>query len=215
VPAICPTNNARRLLAALTVGSLLAGCEPSPGPTPPSPTPSASARVSPEPTELTALRKRPLRLPSLAAGDPCPVSQPTQLNPPPPPGHELGLGRALGRAPLFPDASFFVSGSRLQVRADPTRPGWYSAKAPWASRTSYLGWALIRIARLDGPGQAQIDLHFADGTTQTGDALPVNVQADWQFWPGGTNVTSDGCYAYQVDGSNVTELIVFKTEIVP
>jgi hypothetical protein len=215
VPAICPTNTARRILAALAIGSLLTGCEPEPGPTPPSPARSASAPVWAEPTELTALRSRPLRLPTLTAGDPCPVTKPTQLDPPPPPGHELGPGQALGHAPLFPDATFFVDGNRLQVRADPTSPGWYSAKTPWASRTGYLGWTFIRAARLDGPGQAQIDLHLADGTTQTSDALPVNVQADWQFWPGGTKVTSAGCYAYQIDGSGFTELIVFQTQIVP
>jgi hypothetical protein len=210
VPAICPTNTARRILAVLAVGTVLAACEPSPGPTPPTPARSASAPVSPEPTELAALRSRPLRLPSLAAGDLCPVTQPTQLDPPPPPGHELGPGVVLGHAPLI-----FDGGNRLQVRAEPTRPGWYGTKTPWASRTGYLGWALIRAARLDGPGQAQVELQLADGTTQTNDALPVNVQADWQFWPGTTEVTSAGCYAYQVDGSSFTDLIVFQAEIVP
>jgi len=39
------------------------------------------------------------------------------------------------------------------------------------------------------------------------------VQADWQFWPGGTEVTSAGCYAYQVDGTGFTEVIVFRAEL--
>jgi len=198
----------------LAIGSALAGCETAPGPPSPSLARSVAATASPEPAELAALRARPLRLPTVAAGDPCPVTRPARLDPPPPVGHSLGTGWALGHAPLFPDASFFNGDPvRLRVSTVATRPGWYAAKAPWASRTGYLGWALIRTARLDGPGRARVELQVADGTRRISDALPVNVQADWQFWPGTTEVTGAGCYAYQVDGSGFTEMIVFRAEL--
>ncbi len=49
----------------------------------------------------------------------------------------------------------------------------------------------------------------------SGDTIAVNVQSDWQFWPGGTKVTGPGCYAYQIDGSGFAEVIVFRAEISP
>src|SRR6266542_3576471 len=170
------------------------------------------------PAELAALRARPLRLPTLAAGEACPVTHPAPPDPPPPSGHPLSTGRppsALGHAPVFPDARYF-RGDRAQlwVRAETTHPGWYSAKVPWASRTGYLGWVLIRTGRLDGPGRARVGLRLADGTAIS-EALAVNVQADWQFWPGSTEVTAPGCYAYQVDGSSFIEIIVFRAELDP
>jgi hypothetical protein len=215
VPVTFRANTARHILAMLAIGSALAACETSPGPPPP-PIRSTAATASPEPAELAALRARPLRLPTLAPGDACPLTQPAPPNPPPPPGHPLSTGgapSALGHAPVFPDARYFHLGNQLRVRALTTRPGWYGTKAPWASRTGYLGWTLIRTARLDGPGRAQIELQLADGSNVAGDAVAVDVLADWQFWPGGTDVTNAGCYAYQVDGTGFTEVIVFRADL--
>ena len=182
---------------------------------PPTPARPTAGTASPEPAELVALRARPLQLPTLTAGEVCPVTLPAPLNPPPPAGHPLSTGgppSALGHAPVFPDARYFHGGTQLRVSTNAVRPGWYGAKAPWASRSGYLGWALIRSARLDGPGQARVELQLADGT-EISDALALNVQADWQFWPGSTEVTSPGCYGYQVDGSDFTEMIVFRAEL--
>jgi hypothetical protein len=65
-----------------------------------------------------------------------------------------------------------------------------------------------------------VQLRLAEGPNgaeqaKTSDALAVDVQADWQFWAGGTDVTDPGCYAYQVDGSGFTETIVFRAELGP
>jgi hypothetical protein len=215
MPANVRANAARRLLAMLALGGALVACDTSPGPTPPSLTPPAAATASPEPAELAALRARPLRLPTLTAGNACPVTQPAPPDPPPPSGHPLSTGgaaSALGHAPVFPDARY-NRGNLLRVTPDATRPGWYEAKVPWASRTGYLGWTLIRGARLDGPGHVRVELQLADSSMVGGDAVAVEVQADWQFWPGSTEVTSAGCYAYQVDGGGFTEVIVFRAEV--
>lgn len=218
MPATIRDHTARRLLAMLALGGALVACDTSPGPTPPSLTRSAAATASPEPAELAALRARPLRLPTVAAGDACPVTQPAPPDPLPPAGHPLGNGgppSALGHAPLFLDARYFYGGNRLRVTADATRPGWYGTKAPWASRTGYVGWTLIRGARLDGPGRVRVELRLDEpaGAEVSGEAVAVEVQADWQFWPGSTEVTSAGCYAYQVDGGGFTEVIVFRAEL--
>ena len=211
-----PPNDARHILVWVALGCTLAACDTSPSLTPSNPARPASEAASPDPAELVALRARPLQLPTLTPGDACPVTQPAPPNPLPPAGHPLSTGgppSALGHAPVFPDARYFHGGTQLRVGTNAARPGWYAAKAPWASRTGYLGWALIRSARLDGPGRARVELQFAHGT-EISDALAVNVQADWQFWPGGTEVTSPGCYAFQVDGSDFTEIIVFRAELV-
>jgi hypothetical protein len=217
VPTRLPVHIARHVVVVLAVVTALAGCGGTPGSPPPSPANPPTATASPEPAELAALRARPLRLPTLAAGDVCPVTPATRMDPAPPAGHPLGTGgppTALGRAPLFPDAHSYDSGTRLPVRPGHPHPGWYVAKAPWASRAGYRGWALIRTARLDGPGQALVELQLADGP-QISNALPIDLQTDWRYWAGQTEVTNPGCYAYQVDGSSFSEVIVFRAEVVP
>ncbi len=217
MPARLPTRTARYVVVALAVVNALAGCGGTPGTRLPSPAKPTTASAPPEPAELAALRARPLRLPTLTAGDACPVTPAAPLDPAPPAGHPLGTGgppTTLGHAPLFPDAHYYDAGTRLPVRSGHPHPGWYVAKAPWAGRAGYRGWTLIRTARLDGPGQALIDLQLADGPFVS-DALPVDVQADWQYWAGQTEVTNPGCYAYQVDGSGFSEVIVFRAEVVP
>lgn len=217
MPARLPAHTARHVVVAIVVANALAGCGGAPGPTRPSPAKPTTATASPEPAELAALRARPLRLPTLAAGDACPVTPAAPMDPAPPAGHPLSSGgppSALGHAPLFPDAHYYGGGTRLPMRSGHPHPGWYVAKAPWGTRAGYRGWTLIRTARLDGPGLALVELRLAD-VPQISNALPVDVQADWQYWAGETEVTNPGCYAYQVDGSSFTEVIVFRAEVVP
>ena len=219
MPARIPADTARRGLVAAALTSALAACTGAPSPTPAAPTspPAPAATASPEPTELAALRARPLRFPSLTAGDECPVTPTVALDPPPPTGHALSTGgppSALGHAPLFPDGRYYGDRGVLGVRSGHPHPGWYTAKTPWASRTGYRGWTLIRTARLDGSGRALVELQLPDGIA-IADVVPVNVQADWQYWGGGTEVTNPGCYAYQIDGAGFTEVIVFRAVVVP
>src|SRR6266511_4928952 len=146
-------GTARHVLVALALGSALAACDTPPGRTLPSPSfsspslpspslssPSTAAASSPEPAELAALRARPLRLPTLAAGEACPVTHPAPPDPPSPSGHPLSTGgppSALGHAPVFPDARYF-RGDRAQlwVRAETTHPGWYSATVQRSAKRS-------------------------------------------------------------------------------
>lgn len=217
MPARSLATAGRGFIAVALVGALMA-CTTPPGPTQSgSPAPSAAASVSTEPAELAALRARPLRLPTLAAGADCPVTSTVALDPPLPTGHALSTGgapKALGRAPLFPDGRYFGADGVLGVRAGHPHPGWYTAKTPWASRPGYRGWTLIRTASLDGIGRALVELQLPEGPT-VANAVAVDAQADWQFWPGGTEVTNPGCYAYQVDGAGFTEVIVFRAVVVP
>jgi hypothetical protein len=78
---------------------------------------------------------------------------------------------------------------------------WYDIKTLWFSAASYQGPVLIRGQRLDGPGV----LRFGRGTPESrylvdqGTTL-THVRGVMRSWPGGTYVTSPGCYGFQVDG---------------
>lgn len=95
--------------------------------------------------------------------------------------------------------------------------GQYLAKVLWVSAPSYQGPVLIRGTRLDGPGVVQ----FASGDSvptsefkllEPGASSPGE-EAGWRAWPSYTEVPHSGCYAYQVDGTTFTTVIVFETVI--
>jgi hypothetical protein len=74
------------------------------------------------------------------------------------------------------------------------------------------GLVLIRGSQLDGPhavgfslgdgSSAYTDLQFPPGK-ETG--FP-----GWRNWPSATRLQASGCYAYQVDGTTFSEVIVFR-----
>jgi hypothetical protein len=155
------------------------------------------------------LLDRPLRVPALAPGDRCPVSAPHDPVPAPPSDEPGWVGGAavLGGAPVAPLAIYFHPETTLVVKPPGSAPGWYAAKVGWGARVGFGGYVLIRAGRIDGPGRARVLLQ---DVTVHADATLIDVVADWQFWPGATEVTAPGCYAYQVDGAGFSEVIVFQ-----
>jgi len=81
--------------------------------------------------------------------------------------------------------------------------GWYYFKVLWTSDPSYNGPVLVRGMQIDGSGE----MRFSDSNPPDPDlyftASHGNV-ADVTY----TRVNTPGCYAYQVDGINFSELIV-------
>jgi hypothetical protein len=156
---------------------------------------------------------RPLHLPTVAAAASCPVSPERRVTvgvadsmalPGPGPAYpDLGPGTVLPFTwPLTPDQVDFYGS------------GWGGNKAMWIVAARYRGPVLVRGRQLDGrhlvrfgrgrPPSAELRI----STRSTGGLNGV------RRLPGYTRVQADGCYAYQIDGSTFSRVIVFEARIV-
>jgi hypothetical protein len=68
--------------------------------------------------------------------------------------------------------------------------------------------ALIRGGQIDG----QNELRFEDGVDPAGELRfeGADLGQGWRHQPSYTRVSGPGCYAYQVDGLGLSEVIVFE-----
>jgi hypothetical protein len=176
---------------AIAVGALLgvSACAPSPAPSP-----SASATAVASAAELEA---RPVSLPTVSAGTLCPTTAGRSASDFSP----FGVGFAPGSGPVYPDLGTQVVPSAVR------------SKVLWFAHPSHPGPAVVRGHRLDAPGT----LTFARAP---GSAAPVllldSATADrsggsgWLDWPSGLWAPSPGCYGLQVDGTGISETIVFQ-----
>ena len=136
---------------------------------------------------VPASLQRPLHLPQLAAGASCPVSAGT------------GPVRPIGSAEL--SVSPFIDSS------------WQGGRVTWASASTYTGPVLIRGGRLGATGA----VGFGAGHVPV-DALQLlapgmgapTPPGGGREWPSFTRVQAPGCYGYQVDGTDFSEVIVFR-----
>ncbi len=130
--------------------------------------------------------RRPLKLPS-ADGGPCPITIKAQ------PASPRQLPAGLG----FHD----VNGSQ-----------WQTAEVTWNVPGAYTGPLLIRGAMIGGGA-----LGFGTGAVpydelqldDAGQGAP-RVAGGGRAWITYTRVRSGGCYAYQVDGTSFSEVVVFR-----
>ncbi len=94
------------------------------------------------------------------------------------------------------------------------RDGLFLQKVLWVSAPAYQGPVLIRGARLDGSGVVQFATGGSAPTSEfkllePGASSPGE-GAGWREWPSYTEVPQPGCYAYQVDGTSFSAVIVFE-----
>jgi len=91
---------------------------------------------------------------------------------------------------------------------------WGFSKVLWLSSAGYAGPALIRGRQLDGP----TEVRFMEGVDppaelqfpMEGSGWSPDLEPGWRQLPSYTRVRAPGCYAYQVDGPDFTEVIVFS-----
>lgn len=156
-----------------------------------------------------AALRRPLHLPSLGSHGRCPVSRVDRSVP----WHAYGIGPGLGPGPVYP-----VFGTpRLDVTFHGRAWGrsiWGGQKVLWFVAPAYSGPVLVRGRRLGGWQWLRFD----------GDARPA---AELRIFPGETvrwggqaagtrgrpsyvRVRATGCYAAQIDGTDFSEVVVFR-----
>ncbi len=155
------------------------------------------------------LRARPMRLPALAPGQACPVGGAKVVSP--------AYAPALGDGPVYA----VVGAGILEFGYDGGFAGseWGGAKVLWVSDATYRGPALVRGHQLDGPNEVR----FQSGAnpmaklqlSQDAWASSPQEQPGWREWPSYTRLRAPGCYAYQVDGPGLSEVIVFRAEQAP
>ncbi len=153
----------------------------------------------------TSLR-RPLKLPKVAPGAPCPVSALNESFD----FDKHGVGKGIGPGPAWP-IGLAQPGSVLRFIYPPP-PGslmygseWSGNKVLWFVSAEAVGPVLVRGARLDAPDEVRF------GLEQRPPAELHLVGADDH--PSTTRVRSAGCYAYQVDGRSFSYPIVFRAEL--
>jgi hypothetical protein len=136
---------------------------------------------------MPAALRRPLDLPG-DDGGPCPIT--IHVNGPVSP-QEISAGVGFRR----------VSGSQ-----------WLAARVTWVAAGTYTGPVLIRGAMLGGgalgfgAGATPYDeLQLLDG----GRGAP-RVVGDGRAWVTYTRIHAGGCYAYQIDGTGISEVVVFR-----
>jgi hypothetical protein len=108
------------------------------------------------------------------------------------------------------------------VRPSPSSPlavssfigsAWLGAKVLWTASGSYQGPLLIRARQLGGSGA----VGFGEGRVpydelqllSSGQGAPP-ISGGGRAWMSYTRVKAGGCYAYQVDGTTFSHVIVFK-----
>ncbi len=162
------------------------------------------------------LQQRPLHLPALAPGAVCPHAR----------GHLLPqFGVALGSGPAYPiptqaseeggvlhfvDASHYMGG----------HSGWGGQKVLWVIDPAYHGFVLIRGQQIDGPHALGLNGGIDQPETYAIEPPPIvalrlvapapGAAGQWANWPSQTRLQAPGCYAYQVDGSSFSSVIVFQ-----
>jgi hypothetical protein len=166
---------------------------------------------APTPTATPAdawvtLRQRPLKLPTVIPGRPCPIG-PAQIVSP-------AFGTALGTGPIYPVG--LGTDAVLTFSSAGFNGPWGGQKVLWVGDPAYHGLALVRGHQLDGPNEVR----FNTGTDPAAElrldtSKPDNTTGGWANWPSYTRVRAPGCYAYQVDGSDFSLVIPFTAVSAP
>ena len=199
-------SHVARCFSGVALGLLLLACEQ------PTTSRSPNAPTSFQPTQRDAsweeLRARPIAVHTLEPGAACPV---TMRNP----------DGTFGTGPVYAEAGSIKAGA--------------PSKILWVASPKANPHLLIRGLQLDGPARllfnwtadpvglstvttftdslggqhayyAEMDLLETATTTVPGRWPPTG----WRLWPSSTLAPTPGCYAWQVDGVTLSEVIVFQ-----
>jgi hypothetical protein len=157
------------------------------------------------------LVRRPLHIPTLTPGSPCPATQPSGTLGEQ--GSDATQAPAFGPGPAYPGLGVETSAAMLTFVWQPTEApyrGWYGTKALWTV-PRYTGAVLVRGRQLDGDSS----LGFDKGPGWSNRVHPgLRLEGpDAGLHPAATFVHGPGCFAYQVDVLHASYLIVFRAAL--
>jgi hypothetical protein len=194
----------RSHLPATPVGPTLS-MAPSPTTTV-APTSATGSPTSTGSNVSVAALHRPLQLPTVRPGQPCPVTLSRHQ-----PDPDLGVVQGTGPAgPIGLSAAGVMKYLGPAESNAITDKSWGAYKVLWAVDSAVNGPVLVRGRQLDGPH----GLRFNDPAVAemllagTKNALP----GGWRDYPGYTRLQAPGCYAYQVDAPSSSTVIIFRAE---
>jgi hypothetical protein len=148
-----------------------------------------------------ALRARPLVLPTVPAGSACPITPGQVVSP--------DYGPALGPGPVYP-VGFGAEGVAHLTGAN-QEGGWLYVKVLWIVDPAYKGPALVRGHQIDGPDEMGFDRGpNPSPELQLDQQNALSGGGQWPNWPTYTRIKGSGCYAYQIDGTNFSKVVVFS-----
>lgn len=206
-----------RSMTAALVSLFIGSCTESPS----SSTPTEATATSPSADPWAALH-RPMDLPSMSDGGTCPRDR----------GHVISTGEMtanfLGGGPARPalaaDGPAYDGRAPALFDTSERRHGWHGVRTVWlVDPSSSEAPILVRGWRLGGRGE----LRFAiEGWGALGDTVTLSdgssigkevrlqdgypEESGWVRYPTTTLFRSAGCYAFQIDGTDFTRIVVFE-----
>lgn len=149
--------------------------------------------------------RRPLQIPSIEPGAPCPVSEANRRI-------WARTAPGLGSGPVSPVG--LGAHATLRFRGFPGSD-WGGQKVLWVAAPDYDGPVLIRGGRVDGDDGVGFNVNGSGPPLEELQLPPGNEpkrinRGGYRNWPSYTRVVAPGCYAYQVDGTDFSYVIVFR-----
>jgi hypothetical protein len=156
--------------------------------------------------------QRPLHIPTVEAGASCPVTPGGRPNP--------DVAIALGSGPAYPILGFEGNlvppdpKAVVPLYGNERKEGSYWHKTLWAVDPRYDGPVLIRARGLE-PMQP-VQFAKPSGTPGTPEERVSELEFrgeksdSWRYGPSLTILPGPGCYAFQVDGTAFSNVIVFE-----
>jgi hypothetical protein len=155
---------------------------------------------------------RPLAIPTMAPGAACPRTPGGRPNP--------DVGIALGSGPAYPVLGFEGNHAPpspkgvVRLAAEDRKGNTYWHKTLWAVDPNYDGPILIRGRGID----PQLSLWFVLPSSTVGGSerkvrelhMRAEQSKSWRYGPSVTILPGPGCYAFQVDGTTFSEVMVFE-----
>ncbi len=181
-----------------------------------SPTVSSSPPAStPAPSTLQTLLRRPLHLPVVAAGASCPTSPEKKVHPSF--GITQGNGPAyatIGTEIITAPAVFHYADAQHFGSGGADNQGWGGQKVLWFVNPSYQGLVLVRGHQVNGPHEMRFDGSLSGRPLAQYLVIdPTRGGTPWPNLGSYTRLQAPGCYAYQIDGANFSDVVVFQAVV--